>query len=402
MAETDTLTEDRPTCDRDPFSEECIRDPYGWNAEIRDAGPVVWMSAYGLWGTGQHAHAKKVLDDWETFGSGAGVGLTNFHTEKPWRPPSKLLEADPPDHTPRREVADAAMAHSRLRGLRPVFDEQARLLVDRLLDKGDIDGMADIAQPYILKVFPDAVGLGPDGREQLLTYGDMVFNGFGPLNDIFHRSTAPAEEVVSYVMQCCDRDKLDPEGLGEVAYKAADDGAVTPEEALFIVRSMLSAGLDTTVYAIGNALNCFAEHPGEWAKLRDEPSKARNAIEEVLRYDSPFQALFRTTNRDVDLAGRHIPAKEKVLVFLGAANRDPAVFENPDVFDIDRNAAEHLGFGFGIHHCMGQAMARLEMTALFTELATRVDRIERLSDPVRHINNTLHGFATLPLRLHAA
>ena len=165
---------------------------------------------------------------------------------------------------------------------------------------------------------------------------------------------------------------------------------------------MLSAGLDTTVYVIGNVLNCFAEHPGEWAKLRAEPSKARNAVEEVLRYDSPFQAFFRTTTRDVELAGQHIPAKTKIMMSLGAANRDPAAWENPDVFDIDRNAAAHLGFGFGIHHCMGQAMARLEMQALVTEMAKRIERIEPAGPAVRAINNTLHGFETLPLRVHAA
>ncbi|MGB0629788.1 MAG: cytochrome P450 [Alphaproteobacteria bacterium] len=402
MAETDVLTRNEPSSDRDPFSEKCILDPYSWNGEIREAGPLVWLSAYGVWATGRHGLCKQILDDWATYGSGAGVGLTNFHTEKPWRPPSKLLEADPPEHTPRREVADDSMAHSRLREYRPVFAEQARLLVDRILEKGDIDGMEDVAQPYILKVFPDAVGLGPDGRDQLLTYGDMVFNGFGPLNDIFHKSTAPAEAVVEYVMQCCDRDRLDPNGLGQVAYRAADNGAIEQEEALFIVRSMLSAGLDTTVYAIGNILNCFAEHPGEWEKLKAEPAKARAAVEEVLRYDSPFQALFRTTTRDVELAGHHIPAKQKVLVMIGAANRDPEAFEDPDTFDIDRNSADHLGFGFGIHHCMGQAMARLELQALFTELANRVDTIEPAGTAVRHLNNTLHGFASLPLRLTAA
>jgi cytochrome P450 len=294
------------------------------------------------------------------------------------------------------------MAHSRLREFRPIFAEQAKLLVDDLLAKGDIDGMEDVAKPYILKVFPDAVGLGPDGREKLLDYGNMVFNGFGPLNDTFAASTAAADAVVDYVMGCCDRDRLDPNGLGEQAYKAADEGIVSNEEALFIVRSMLSAGLDTTVYAIGNVLSCFADHPDEWEKLRADPSKARNAVEEVLRYDSPFQSFFRTTTRDVELAGQHIPAKTKIMMSLGAANRDPDFWENPDVFDIDRNAAAHLGFGFGVHHCMGQAMARLELQALVTEMAKRIERIEITGPAVRAINNTLYGFETLPLRVVAA
>jgi cytochrome P450 len=402
MAETDTLTERSPSTDVDPFSRESIRNPYAWNGRFRDIAPLVWIEKYGVWATGKHGLAKEILDDWETYCSGAGVGLTNFHTEKPWRSPSKLLEADPPAHTPRRKVADHAMAHARLRKLRPAFDEQAALLVDRLLEKGTIDGMEDIAQPYILKVFPDAVGLKPEGRERLLAYGNMVFNGFGPLNDIFRESTAAAEEVVDYIMRCCLREELSDGGLGMIPYEAADAGEIEEDEALFIVRSMLSAGLDTTVYAIGNALNCFAEHPAEWDKLRAEPNKVRGAIEEVLRYDSPFQAMFRTTTREVELAGHRIGAKEKVLVNLGAANRDPDAWDRPDTFDVDRNAAAHLGFGFGIHHCMGQAMARLEMQALFTEMAKRIARIEPAGTPVRALNNTLHGFETLPLRVVAA
>ena len=402
MTDANTLTAVRPSIDIDPFSRENVVAPYAWHQLLNDAGPLVWMTKYDVWGTARYDIAKQVLDDWETYGSGAGVGLANFHTEKPWRPPSKLLEADPPEHTPRRGVADGVMAHSRLREFRPIFAEQAKLLVDDLLAKGDIDGMEDVAKPYILKVFPDAVGLGPDGREQLLDYGNMVFNGFGPLNDTFAASTAAADAVVDYVMGCCDRDRLDPNGLGEQAYKAADEGIVSNEEALFIVRSMLSAGLDTTVYAIGNVLSCFADHPDEWEKLRADPSKARNAVEEVLRYDSPFQSFFRTTTRDVELAGQHIPAKTKIMMSLGAANRDPDFWENPDVFDIDRNAAAHLGVGFGVHHCMGQAMARLELQALVTEMAKRIDHIEITGPAVRAVNNTLHGFETLPLRVVAA
>jgi cytochrome P450 len=403
MADTDTLVAAHsPSTDLDPFSKENIVDPYAWNGEFRDMGDLVWLSKYNVWSTGKYALAKEILDDPATYCSGAGVGLTNFHTEKPWRPPSKLLEADQPEHTPRRAVADDSMAHSRLRAYRPIFDEVAAKLVDGLLEKGTFCGMENVAQPYILKVFPDAVGLKPEGRERLLAYGNMVFNGFGPLNDIFHDSTAAADEVVDYIMKCCLREELDENGLGMVPYQAADAGHIDHEEALFIVRSMLSAGLDTTVYAIGNALNCFATHPGEWKKLREDPKKIRNAIEEVIRYDSPFQALFRTTTREVELAGHRIGDKEKVLVNLGAANRDPDAWDDPDTFNVDRNAAAHFGFGFGIHHCMGQAMARLEMLALFTEMAKRIATIEPAGPAVRALNNTLHGFETLPLKVTAA
>lgn len=402
MAETDMLADKIPVCDVDPFNKENIRDPHGWHPKLRDPGPLVWMTRYEVWGTGKYALAKEILNDWESFCSSAGVGLPNFHTEKPWRPPSKLLEADPPEHTPRRAVADNVMSHSNLRNLRPVFSEQSRLLVDRLLEKGEVDGVTDIAQPYILKVFPDAVGLGADGREQLLAYGNMVFNAFGPLNDIFHESMHAAEAVTEYIMRCCTRSELSPGGLGEDAFKAADAGDITEEEALFIVRSMLGAGLDTTIDAIGNALNCFAQNPAQWQKLREDPSRAGAAVEEVLRYDSPFQCYFRTTTREIKLAGQHIPAKHKIMISVGAANRDPDEWEDPDTFNIDRDASAHLGMGFGIHNCLGQVMARLEMQALFTEMANRIERLEVTGPAPRRLNNTLHGFETLPLTLHSA
>lgn len=402
MADTDTLIDSKPVCNVDPFTHENIRAPYSWHAELREPAALVWMTKYEVWATGRYDVAKEILDDPETYCSGAGVGLTNFHTEKPWRPPSKLLEADQPEHTPRRGVADSVLAHGKLRGLRPFFAEQSKLVVDEILEKGEIDAVHDVAHRYILKVFPDSVGLGPEGRERLLAYGNMVFNGFGPLNDVFRESTKPADEVVDYIMTCCNRDQLDPEGLGMQAYKAADEGIVTEEEALFIVRSMLSAGLDTTVDAIGNALNCFARFPDEWQKIREEPNKVRTAIEEMLRYDSPFQVFFRTTTRDVELQGRRIPAKHKIMISLGAANRDPRHWEDPETFNVDRNAGDHLGFGFGIHHCMGQAMARLEMQALFTEMAKRIDRFENTGPAPRRLNNTLHGFEHLPLKVYAA
>ena len=402
MAETGGPTVRIPTCDVDPFDRENIRDPYRWHPKLRAAGPLVWMTKYEVWGTGNYTLAKQILNDWDAFCSSAGVGMANFHTEKPWRPPSKLLEADPPEHTPRRAVADNVMSHANLRKLRSEISQQSRLLVDRLLEKREVDGVTDIAQPYILKVFPDAVGLGADGREQLLAYGNMIFNAFGPLNDIFQESIQAAEAVTEYIMRCCTRPELSPGGLGEDAFKAADAGDITEEEALFIVRSMLGAGLDTTIAAIGNALDCFARHPAQWQKLRADPSRAGAAVEEVLRYESPFQCYFRTTTREIELAGQRIPTKQKIMISVGAANRDPDAWEDPDSFDIDRNASRHLAMGFGIHNCLGQVMARLEMQALFTEMANRIERLDVTGPAPRRLNNTLHGFETLPLTLHSA
>lgn len=402
MLDTEILPEGAAASDLDPFTHENIRDPYGWHAAVREPAPLVWLSRYQVWGAARYDEVFGILKDWETYNSSAGVGLANFNKEKPWRPPSKLLEADPPDHTPRREVAGRVMSQANLRKLRPAFAAEAASLVDRLLEKGGVNGVTDIARPFILKVFPDSIGLSPDNRDDLLVYGDMVFNGFGPHNDIFDHSMREAERVVDYIMGCCTRPQLTQDGLGAQVYEAADAGEITEEEALFIVRSFLSAGLDTTVDVIGNALNCFAQNPSQWEKLRKDPSHMRAAIEEVVRFDSPLQVLFRTTNCEVEIGGITVAEDEKIMISPGSANRDPRKWDRPDVFDIDRDIGGHVGFGFGIHECVGQVIARMELDALFTEMANRVASFELQGTGERRLNNTLHGFESLPLALRGA
>ena len=386
--------------DLDIFSPENILDPLAWHASLREPAPLVWLNKYGVWATGRHELVNEILKDWKTYCSSAGVGMANFHKQKPWRPPSLLLEADPPDHTGRRAVAGRIMSHANLRKMRKIFEAEAGLLIDRLLDKDNVDAVREIAQAYILKVFPDAIGLKPEGRENLLPYGDMIFNGFGPFNELFEKSIQRAEPVTEYIMECCTREELTTDGLGAQIYEAFDNGEISEHEALFIVRSYLGAGLDTTVDTIGNVINCFATHPKQWDKLRQNPARVRAAIEEVVRFDSPFQGLFRTTARDVEIGGVQIDADEKIMVAPGAANRDPRRWDNPDVFDIDRDASGHMGFGYGIHECVGQVIARLEMDALFGEMLKRVERIAPLAPAQRRLNNTLHGFGGLPVKLH--
>lgn len=184
----------------------------------------------------------------------------------------------------------------------------------------------------------------------------------------------------------------------EIHARAAADG-FSAEDAAMLVRSFFSAGVDTTVQGLGNALWCLAQHPEQYNKLRAEPDSAPAAFEEVLRFEAPVQTFFRTTTREVDLDGATIGAGEKVLLFLGAANRDPRQWTDPNVFDITRRATGHVGFGFGIHACVGMAMARLEGEAILTALARHVRAIELTGEPRRMLNNTLRGLETLSLRL---
>jgi len=388
---------DNPVSKLDPFSDEFLGDPHRYHEELREAGPVVWLERYGVWASARHEHVHAALGDWETFCSSAGVGLSDFRKEKPWRPPSILLEADPPLHTRTRGVVMRVVSKPAIDALRETFTREAEILIDKLVALGSFDAVKQLAEVYPVKVFPDAVGIDADGRENLLPYGSMVFNAFGPRNKLFEQAMANVEPVRAWIMSKCKRDALAPGGFGARIYEAADAAKVTEDEAALMVRSFLSAGLDTTVHALGNMIHCFARNPDQWQLLRENPALARSAFEEVIRYDGPIQTFFRTTTKAVDVGGVALGAGEKVLLFLAAANRDPRKWEHADRFDIRRQAIGHVGFGNGIHGCVGQAVARMEGEIILTSLAKQVESIELSGEPRLLLNNTLRGWASLPV-----
>ena len=396
---SDQATLSRPVLFVDPFSHAFLRDPYPHHEAMREAGPVVWLEQYGIWAMARHEQVRDALTDWQTYCSSAGVGLSDFRKEPPWRPPSIILEADPPLHTRTRAVLTRILSPAAIRILRDMFEREAENLIARLAEQREFDGVADLAEAYPLKVFPDAVGISEEGRENLLPYGTMVFNSFGPRNDLFNAAMANAGPVRDWIMSKCSRAALAPSGLGMQIFEAVDAGELAEDEAGMLVRSFLSAGIDTTVYGLGNALYCLARYPQQWRTLRENPNLIRGAFEEVLRFEAPVQTFFRTTTRAVDVAGVHLGDGEKVLLFLAAANRDPRRWDKPDTFDVTRRAAGHMTFGTGIHGCVGQAVARLETEAILTALARRVASFELTGEPERRLNNTLRGFDTMPLRV---
>jgi cytochrome P450 len=388
----------RPVSSIDPFSHAFLSDPYPHHEAMREAGPVVWLAQYGIWAMARHEQVRDALTDWQTYCSSAGVGLSDFRKEPPWRPPSIILEADPPLHTRTRAVLTRILSPGAIKVLRERFEREAEALIERLVEQREFDGVADLAEAYPLKVFPDAVGISEAGRENLMPYGSMVFNSFGPRNDLFDQAMANAGPVRDWIMSRCSRAALAPNGLGMQIFQAVDAGELSEDEAGMLVRSFLSAGIDTTVYGLGNALYCLVRYGEQWRALRENPTLIRGAFEEVLRFEAPVQTFFRTTTRPVEVGGVRLGDGEKVLLFLAAANRDPRRWERPDTFDVSRRAAGHMTFGTGIHGCVGQAVARLESEAILTALTRRVASLELTAEPTRRLNNTLRGFDTLPLR----
>jgi cytochrome P450 len=390
---------DIPAVDADPFDAAHLEDPGPLHHRLREAGPVVHLSRYDTYAMARYEQVHAALIDWQGFCSSAGVGVADFRKEPPWRPPSLLLEADPPHHDAPRAVLSKILSPRALRGLRDQWFAAARDLVDQVLEDTEFDAVPALAEAFPLKVFPDAVGIPADGREHLLPYGDHLFNSFGPPNDLVAKGAPRAAELTAWVNAQCRREVLSPDGFGATIWAAADRGDLLPEQAPLVVRSLLSAGVDTTVHGLAAVLYAFATHPDQWRRLRREPQLARVAFDEAVRWQSPVQTFFRTADRDVEIGGTTVPEGKKILMFLGAANSDPRRWDRPDVFDLSRNPSAHVGFGMGLHQCVGQHVARLEAEALLTALSTRVADIVLASPARRHLNNTLRAFASLPVRV---
>jgi hypothetical protein len=391
-----------PVFDVDPYDAALLRAPVEYYRALRALGPLVWIPRYGVCASGHISVVEPAFRDWRRFCSSRGVGLTDFASEAPWRAPSIILEVDPPAHERTRRVMARALSPQAVRALQPRFEQVAARLVDEALAGGHIDGVTALAAAFPLEVFGDAVGVARAERDKLLTYGNMVFDALGPDNAVRRASLAYAAEVVPWITARCAREALSDDGFGAAIYAAAEHGEVSSEEASLLVRSLLSAGVDTTVATLANLLHCFATHPAQWQLLRAEPGLLGAAIDEVLRYESPVHTFCRTSTERVEFEQASMPADTKLLCVMGAANRDPARWEQADTFDIRRPSRPHVAFGSGIHVCVGQHVARQEITAVLGALVARVARLELAGEARWRVGNAVHTLQHLPLTLHAA
>ena len=390
-----------PVWNVDPYAPDIQTDPIPFFADLRAKGPFAYLPKYSMLICGGYEVTKEVFSDHERFVSSRGVGLQDFSMGEPWRPPSIVLEVDPPDHNRTRRAIMRALSPKVVADLKPLFKADADALVASLVGR-DIDGVADLAEVFPCTVFPKAVGLKNPDRKMLLSYGLMVFNALGPDNAQRQAAMANAPVVGPWIAEQCLRENLTEAGIGATIYASADDGVLTEDEAGMLVRSLLSAGVDTTVTAVGSALWSFAKAPEQFAVLRDDPQgRALAAFEETIRYTSPVNAFCRTTNVDTEVAGVSIAAGTKILCVLGAANLDDAHWLEADRFDISRRTIGHLGLGAGVHTCVGQNIARAEGQAVLQALGEQVSAMKQTGPAVWRANNAIRAFDSLPLRLEA-
>lgn len=388
--------------DIDPYAEETLLGLEQYYADLRERGPLVYIPRFAVLACGRYHETREIFSDWKRFVSSRGVGLTDFKHAEPWRPPSRILEVDPPYHDKTRRVLVRALSGRALESLRETLQRTAEQLIDKLVEKGTFDAVPELAELYPTTVFPAAVGLQEVDTRRLVDYGAMTFNALGPDNELRRQSLAKAAEVVPWITEQCRREHLKKEGFGAVIYAAADTAEITEEEAGMLVRSLLSAGIDTTITGLGNAVWCLAQNANSFQQLRAEPSLARAAFDETLRLTSPVHTFCRTASCDTQVGGHAIPQDAKILCVLGAANLDPEHWTEPARFDLTRKNRDHLAFGVGTHACVGQAVSKVEAEAVLGAIARKVSSIELADTPKWRPGNAIHALESLPVTFRGA
>jgi hypothetical protein len=302
-----------------------------------------------------------------------------------------------------RQAMTAVLSAQVLAKLRPAFERDAAALFDSLLARqGEIlDAVRDITQRFVYKALPDAIGLRVEGREHMYAFSHMVWATMGPENELFREAMVNLEPVLEWLEQCCDRDNLSSGGIGMSLYGLADNQVITQAEAKLLLQTVLAAGADTTILTMANAIRAFALFPKEYQKIRTDPALVRAAFDESLRWDSPSRMAGRITTREVDIGEFSVPAGQRVGLMFAAANRDPRAWADPDRYDLGRDLKKQVGWGYGVHACVGRILAQLEASSLLAELARRVARIEIAAEPEPWMTTIGHGPAKLPIRLYA-
>lgn len=388
-----------PTYRPDVYSPGAILDPYPHYRRMRELGPVVRLSKQRVHAVVHHAPCKEVLLADDVFRSERGVGL-NPVANRLSR--GTTLNSDDEDHERRRTLLASRLTPKALRSMREEVQARADAVVDAALALDEVDGVADIARALPTSFVPDLIGWPREGRENLLPWAGATFDVLGPLNGRTLRAAPRSLAMMRFARSVVRRRDVLPGSMGADLLGKADEGAIGHGECPALMIDYLAPSLDTTISAIASALWLLATHPQQWSALQSDPSLVPNAVNEVVRIESPLRAFARHVAVDTTVAGTPLRAGSRVVVFYASANRDERAWDRPDEFDVTRDATQQLGFGQGAHGCAGQGLARLETQSILRSLLERVDRIELTGPPTWGQNNIIHALDRLPIRLVAA
>jgi cytochrome P450 len=395
-----------------PLDPAFIADPYPFYRRLRETAPV-FKTPMGFWLITRYDDIAFVLRD-KRFGKDfIGAMERRYGGSEGMKEPAiaslsrTMLVQDPPDHTRLRGLVTKAFTARRVADMRPrikaLVDEQ----LDRVIDKGEMDVMRDLAHRLPVIVICDMLGVPEHHRAPFLASSNVNGRILEPVpmtRAELDQANLNTQMAGVYFNQLCDLRRREPQDdLTTELVRAEDAGdKLTAEELQANIGLLFGAGHETTTNLIGNGLLALHRQPDQWERLKADPSLIPNAVEELLRYDSSVQLSARVTMAEVEVGGVVLPAQESIVTLLGAANRDPAHYEDPDRLDVGRQNIRPLSFGGGIHHCLGAQLARLEAELVFTALVERLPGLElpEKDTPAWRRSFTLRGLTRLPAVWH--
>jgi cytochrome P450 len=397
-----------PAVEFDPLDPGFLADPYPAYHRLRAADPV-HRHPLGFYVLTRYDHVAGFLRD-PRFGKAGYQAIFEARfgggADGTWVGTSMLFR-DPPDHTRLRALVSQAFTPRVVETLRPRVQDIVDRLLARAAGTGTMDLIADLAYPLPVTVISELLGVPPGDSELVKEWSfdlaralDAIALPVGP--DVIARGRRATAALVEYFRALAHERRRRPADdllTGLVEAEEAGD-RLSERELLATCVLLYVAGHETTVNLIGNGTLALLRHPAEWRRLAADPGLLPGAVEELLRYDGPVQRTGRTASADVEIGGVTVPAGTLVLAFLGAANRDPAQFPEPDRLDVGRVEPRHLAFGLGIHYCLGAPLARLEAQVALGSLLRRHPTLSLATDRVAwRPSSTLRGLEALPVRL---
>jgi cytochrome P450 len=385
------------------FSPEMRRNPYPFFAQMRRVSPLLHVESHDLWMIFDYENVKRALNDPEAFNSRSSP------PGSPGPPPEWLVFFDPPRHTKLRALISRGFTPRAIANLEPRIRELSRQLLDEHVEHGEMDLAGDYSVPLALMVIAEMIGIPLADRPRFKRWSDATLNLADTVSGDFFEAEqagreygAVAAEMSAYVAGLLEERRARPmdDLLSRLVHAEVDGERLTPAELLGFFTLLLVAGNETTANLVNNAILCFIEHPDQLARVKAAPDLLPSAIEEVLRYRSPFQAVFRTTRCAIEMHRQVIPPGQLVLPMIGAANRDPQHFPDAERFDVTRDPNPHIAFGHGIHFCLGAPLARLEARIALTDLLGRLRGLELAGDEPCEPRKAFHvlGPSRLPIR----
>jgi cytochrome P450 len=377
-----------------------VDDPYPTLARLRESAPLVWHEQTGQWLAVTYAAANGLLrdrrfgrlwrdkepaDDFEPFNA--------LHR-------NQMMENEPPAHTRLRSLVAKAFARGHVERLRPRVQASADALLDSV-DLSSFDLIADFAEPLPVAVIADLLGVPEEDRHLLRPWsaGIVAMYEYQRAEGAGARAVTAAAEFAAYMRGLAEARRREPRDDLVSHLVAAEDGGerLSADELVASAILLLNAGHEASVNTFGNGVVALLANPDQLARVRADPAVVEPAIEEMLRYDSPLQLFERTAKQEVQLGDVTVPAGGRVAALLGAANRDPAAFADADTFDVTRRPNPHIGFGAGVHHCLGAPLARMELQISLPTLLRRCPELRLAGDPVRRPTFVLRGYASVPV-----